>query len=219
MALRPHDYDHANVCVRCSADAFSSGSGGRCEDPRYMVFAFDYDGTWTREPQGLRAVVKLLQGLGHTCILLTGRSDEERWGHEVRAAIGDLMPIVFAGNTWKRDAALAAGYKVDCFLDDLPEYVAAQDARRTVGRPKIIEEGWVDLPGGARLRFEAGEPVEMATVTRAQREATGGHASTKGETLRAAAAHLGYEVELWGAWALHPTDTRLYARVCRAETP
>lgn len=210
--LRPHDYGRSGVCVRCTADELSSGSG-LCEDPRFVTFAFDYDGTWTRDPEGLRAVVKLLQGRGHTCILLTGRSDEERWGHEVRAAIGDLMPIVFAGNTWKRDAALAAGYKVDIFCDDLPEYIAAQDLRRTVGRPKIVEEGWVDLEGGARLHYEAGEPVELATNTRAQREATGGHASAKLEALHAASDRLGYEVEPWGAWAMHPVDTRLYVRV------
>ena len=112
-----------------------------------MILAFDFDGTWTRDPDGMRAVVALLRSRGHVCILLTGRSDEHPWGSEVRAAIGDLMPIVFAAGTWKRDAARAAGYGVDVFIDDLPEYIAAQDPRRIVGRPAIVVTGrdpWSD---------------------------------------------------------------------------
>jgi hypothetical protein len=37
------------------------------------------------------------------------------------------MPIVYAGATWKRQAARAAGYQVHVWIEDLPEYVDRQD--------------------------------------------------------------------------------------------
>lgn len=92
-----------------------------------MLFAVDFDGTFSRDPDYYRAVVAIGRARGHEYVLVTGRSDEGRWGAEVRAALGDLMPIVFAANGWKRAAAEAAGYKVDVWEDDHPEYIARQD--------------------------------------------------------------------------------------------
>lgn len=101
-----------------------------------MIIAFDYDGTWTRAPETFRQVVALFQAAGHTCILVTGRMQEHGYGNEVRAAIGDLMPVIFAKHgEWKRDAARAAGYEVDVWIDDRPEYVAPQDPRYCHGKP------------------------------------------------------------------------------------
>jgi hypothetical protein len=34
---------------------------------------------------------------------------------------------VYAGTVWKRQAARAAGYLINVWIDDLPEYVDIQD--------------------------------------------------------------------------------------------
>ncbi len=86
-----------------------------------MIFAIDYDGTLSRDPDGFRLLVELLRGRGHTCVLVTGRSDEGQWGNEVRRAVGGLMPIVFSSGGWKATAAERAGHRVDVWIDDMPE--------------------------------------------------------------------------------------------------
>jgi hypothetical protein len=37
------------------------------------------------------------------------------------------IPVVFAGVNWKKVASLNAGFKVDIWIDDNPEYVAYQN--------------------------------------------------------------------------------------------
>ena len=103
-----------------------------------MIVAFDYDGTWTRDTAAFRKIAALLTTAGHTCIMVTGRMDEHGYGNEVRVAVGDIMPVIFAGtHEWKRDAARAAGYAVDVWIEDNPEYVAPQDPRRCYGKPPL----------------------------------------------------------------------------------
>lgn len=86
-----------------------------------MLIAIDYDGTWTRAPEFFRAMVLKGARYGLSFVMVTGRSDSGRWGREVRDDVGDLMPIVFADNGWKKAAALRAGYEVDVWIDDKPE--------------------------------------------------------------------------------------------------
>lgn len=107
---------------------------------RGIVFAIDFDGTWTRARHTLTQFVSIAQMCGHTCILVTGRSDEPPWGDEVRREIGDIMPILFCAGKWKRPALDAwliekrmAGAHVVA-IDDSPEYFAAQDPMMTVNR-------------------------------------------------------------------------------------
>jgi hypothetical protein len=92
-----------------------------------MKFAIDFDRTFSRDPELFRQFVALLRGRGHEAVLVTGRSDDGQWGADVRSAVGDLMPIVFAGTRWKRQAAIAAGHVVDVWIDDMPEYIAPQN--------------------------------------------------------------------------------------------
>ena len=91
-----------------------------------MLIAIDYDGTFSRDPVLFRALVALGRRMGHAFVLVTGRSNEGQWGAEVRREGGDLMPIVFAANGWKRAAAERAGHKVDVWIDDHPESIAKQ---------------------------------------------------------------------------------------------
>ncbi len=78
-------------------------------------------GTFSRDPEAFRLIVGILRGRGHDCVLVTGRSNEGQWGAEVRRGVGDLMPIVFAAGIWKATAAERAGFKVDVWIDDMPE--------------------------------------------------------------------------------------------------
>ena len=85
-----------------------------------MLIAVDYDGTYARDPDLFREWLVAGRRMGHTFVLVTGRSDTPPWGDEVRRAVAGLMPIVFAADGWKRSAAEAAGYKVDVWIDDVP---------------------------------------------------------------------------------------------------
>jgi len=106
-----------------------------------MLFAVDFDGTFSRDPVLFRALVALGRRMGHTFVLVTGRSDEGQWGAEVRRAVSDLMPIVFANNGWKRAAAEAAGYKVDVWIDDMPEGIGRLDLAVADKRDEYTKEG------------------------------------------------------------------------------
>ena len=104
-----------------------------------MIFAFDYDGTFTSDPSAFIAIVRLLQSLTHVCVLVTARSDDETHGREPKKVIGDLMPIVFADGGWKDAAARRAGYKVDIWVDDEPEGV--RDLREALAVEKHARSG------------------------------------------------------------------------------
>ena len=105
-----------------------------------MLFAVDYDGTYSRDPDLFREWLVAGRRMGHTFVLVTGRSDTLPWGDEVRRAVAGLMPIVFAADGWKRSAAEAAGYKVDVWVDDHPEYIAAQDPAKVTRRDGYTAE-------------------------------------------------------------------------------
>lgn len=98
-----------------------------------MIHGIDHHGTFSRDPDYYRAIVPIGKARGHSYVLVTGIEDGDRYAAEVKRDVGDLMPIVFAAGAWKKDAALAAGFKVDVWEDDNPEYIAEQDPRRCVG--------------------------------------------------------------------------------------
>ncbi len=91
-----------------------------------MIFGIDYDGTFARDPEFWDAFVSMARVFGHQCVLVTGRSEDGEYGAEVKRAVEYLMPIVFAGPNWKRQAAEKKGWKIDVWIDDNPEYVAEQ---------------------------------------------------------------------------------------------
>ena len=93
-----------------------------------MTIGIDYDGTFSEDPDLWRTFVGHAVARGHKCVCVTGRGDEEKMSAEVRHAVGSLMPIVFAGTAWKRDAAINSGFDVNVWIDDNPEYVARPPA-------------------------------------------------------------------------------------------
>lgn len=111
-----------------------------------MIVAFDFDGTWTRDPVAWRNVVALFKARGHTCILVTGRSDEDAFGAEVKREIGRTMPVVFSGGGWKKEAAARAGYEVDIWVDDQPEGIARIKPVIAEGKDRFTAE-WTTVEG------------------------------------------------------------------------
>lgn len=97
-----------------------------------MIIAIDFDNTFTADPEAWREVILMMQAKGHKFVCVTGRSDDEM-GDQVRKAIDGLIPIVFAGSRWKREAAKRSGWDVDVWIDDMPEMVGQQNL---IGLPK-----------------------------------------------------------------------------------
>ena len=97
-----------------------------------LTFAIDYDDTFSADPELWREFVKIATGrrFGHRGVLVTNRTED--MGNDVRAEVGDLMPIVFAGVFSKRSMAGLAGYSVDIWIDDSPELID-MDGLRYVG--------------------------------------------------------------------------------------
>jgi hypothetical protein len=105
-----------------------------------MTFGIDYHGTFAEDLDGFRALVKLLQSRGHTCVLVTGINDGTPWAAEIKRNIGTLMPIVFACGAWKEVAAKRAGYDVTVWIDDQPHGIKRPSQDFINGRDK-----WTDL--------------------------------------------------------------------------
>lgn len=92
-----------------------------------LTISFDFDGTFAADPQAWTQVVKLLQLADHKCVLCTNRPAD--WGDAVETLVAGIMPIVFAGTDSKYNAMRKAGYKVDIWIDDMPEYIMLEGLR------------------------------------------------------------------------------------------
>ncbi len=102
-----------------------------------LTIAIDFDDTFGADPQAWRKVVGVLHEMGHQCVLVTNRPDE--MGNDVRAEVGDLMPILFAGVWSKRSTAHNAGYNVDIWIDDSPQNIDS-DGLTYIGQDRPAEE-------------------------------------------------------------------------------
>jgi hypothetical protein len=84
-----------------------------------MVISFDFDKTFTLDPIFFREAVYRLRQRGHTPIMTTQRC--VKFEAEIRRVVLiEDLPIVFASGRSKEDAAKAAGYDVDVWVDDSP---------------------------------------------------------------------------------------------------
>lgn len=92
-----------------------------------MILAIDYDSTYTLDSNFWDHIISLFLERGHTVICVTGRSKDGVMDQPVLNSIGKLVPVIFAGPDWKRDATLKRGYKVDVWVDDMPEMIAKQN--------------------------------------------------------------------------------------------
>lgn len=94
-----------------------------------MLFGIDFDGVFKEDPELFREIIALLKNKGHDAIVVTGRSETGIWGEEVKAVVGDLVPCIFAGLQYKMEATAEAGYKVNVWIDDNPQYIGRQDEK------------------------------------------------------------------------------------------
>ena len=81
------------------------------------IIAIDYDGTWTLDPIMWNVVCNILQNYGFLVIMVTERKVENRIKDDT---IPSLMQIIYTSKILKKEAALAAGYKVDIWIDNSP---------------------------------------------------------------------------------------------------
>lgn len=92
-----------------------------------MTIAIDYDKTWTEDPPLWLAFVEAAWKRGHCVIMVTGRN---AWSDDMaRGGMPDDLPIIYSGSPFgmqfKQRAALAAGFEVDVWIDDMPGTIQA----------------------------------------------------------------------------------------------
>jgi hypothetical protein len=93
-----------------------------------MIFALDFDGTYTADPElwetwGLHAINK-----GHTVLCISFRSDHEM--EDVKNTIGSVIGSdnCFATNAiHKKEFIEEKGIHVDVWIDDIPETIVRED--------------------------------------------------------------------------------------------
>lgn len=112
-----------------------------------LTFGIDFDGTLARDPALFGRFIRMLHQAGHAAVLVTGRSDRTPHAAELLAVMRELpaIPIVWAGAHWKRHAAAVAGYSIDIWIDDMPEYIAPQDQEAPM--VKIRNQGTTEGAG------------------------------------------------------------------------
>ena len=126
---------HNTVKCKLCGQIFAQGGSypnaliicGKCKpyaerEPKMMIISIDYDMTFTLGFDFWRDFCQNAVAKGHTVIMTTGRQQQDI--EEIRQNIGIDIPIICAGTKWKRDAAKAAGYDVDIWIDDAPEYIS-----------------------------------------------------------------------------------------------
>ena len=125
-----------------------------------LVISIDYDQTFTEAPGLWLSFIEEACELGNTVIMTTRREDTEANRAEVTAAVGpdsDLAAIIFAGpGSNKRDAATAAGFSVNVWIDDTPSTVDGPAQRYLSARSKLVASRALATLALARLRYVVG---------------------------------------------------------------
>jgi HK97 family phage prohead protease len=125
-----------------------------------LVISIDYDQTFTEAPGLWLSFIEEACELGNTVIMTTRRADNDANRAEVMSALGgdsDLAAVIFAGpDSNKRDAARAAGYEVDVWIDDTPSTVDGPIQRFLSANAKLAASRALGALAIARLRHVAG---------------------------------------------------------------
>jgi len=82
-----------------------------------MLFGVDWDGTWAAAPALFAELRDLIRLHGHEVLVATNRGP----GQPIGAAVD--AHVVYCAGRPKRAACLAAGHRVDVWVDDNPVLV------------------------------------------------------------------------------------------------
>lgn len=91
-----------------------------------LLFALDYDGTYTRAPGLFREFVRLGQAAGHRFVCITARGGpdlHDAINPEREPALPEGVAVHYTQGKPKRAYAQAAGLMVSVWVDDMPESV------------------------------------------------------------------------------------------------
>lgn len=85
-----------------------------------MTIAFDFDDTITADPRTMIAAMRLFREAGHTVIVATLRHSGE--SDAVDRLLKGEFPIVYCSRRIKHQECVRAGYVVNIWVDDMPEF-------------------------------------------------------------------------------------------------
>jgi hypothetical protein len=98
-----------------------------------MLIALDFDKTFLLDPSLWAAFLRVASANGHRAIMVTCRSPRDDNRELIREALMThlaadyIEKVICTGHHPKRAAAEASGFKVDVWIDDVPEVIGARD--------------------------------------------------------------------------------------------
>lgn len=96
-----------------------------------MLFAFDYDGTWSKDAETFEELRSALEARGHTVVIVTARADSN-------PVPVDGVPIHYTDGDAKKAWSLENDLHVDVWIDNDPWMIVH-------GAPKNATERLSDL--------------------------------------------------------------------------
>lgn len=85
---------------------------------KQLTIAIDYDDTYTADPMLWARFIGDANRSGHTVVCVTARREKPDFTRE--PPLPADLPIVCAGQEWKKHAAAKAGFNVNIWIDDIP---------------------------------------------------------------------------------------------------